>query len=155
MELKEIKAVIDLMTRNGLSEFELEKPDFKIRVKKGAGDYVVTAAPVPVMAAPAHAVPVPVPAAATSPVSAPPLDSNSKTIDSPMVGTFYRSPAPDSPAYVEVGKEVGPETVVCIIEAMKVMNEIKAEVAGVITEICAESGKPVEFGKPLFRVRPL
>jgi acetyl-CoA carboxylase biotin carboxyl carrier protein len=152
MELKEIKAVIDLMTRNGLSEFELEKPDFKIRVKKGGGDYVVSAAPVPVMAAP-------LPVAATLPVAAPasiaPADTNFKTIDSPMVGTFYRSPAPDSPSYVEVGKEVGPETVVCIIEAMKVMNEIKAEVAGVITEICAEGGKPVEFGKPLFRFRPL
>jgi acetyl-CoA carboxylase biotin carboxyl carrier protein len=71
-----------------------------------------------------------------------------------MVGTFYAAPAPDSPAYVDVGTVVNAETVVCIIEAMKVMNEIKAELSGTITEILAESGKPVEFGKPLFRIRP-
>ena len=76
------------------------------------------------------------------------------TINSPMVGTFYGSPAPDAPAYVSVGSAVTPESVVCIIEAMKVMNEIKAEMSGTITEILAESGKPVEFGKPLFRIRP-
>jgi acetyl-CoA carboxylase biotin carboxyl carrier protein len=71
-----------------------------------------------------------------------------------MIGTFYRSPSPESAAYVEVGTEVGPETVVCIIEAMKVMNEIKAETKGVITQILIENGKPVEFGQPLFKVRP-
>jgi acetyl-CoA carboxylase biotin carboxyl carrier protein len=71
-----------------------------------------------------------------------------------MVGTFYRSPSPDSPPYIEVGASVTADTVVCIIEAMKVMNEIKAEVSGVITDVLAESGKPVEFGKPLFRVKP-
>jgi acetyl-CoA carboxylase biotin carboxyl carrier protein len=72
-----------------------------------------------------------------------------------MVGTFYRAPSPESTSYVEIGQEVNEETVVCIIEAMKVMNEIKAEIKGVVTEVLAESGKPVEFGKPLFRVRPL
>jgi acetyl-CoA carboxylase biotin carboxyl carrier protein len=71
-----------------------------------------------------------------------------------MIGTFYRSPSPESAAYVEVGAEVGPDTVVCIIEAMKVMNEIKAEVRGVITQVLMENGKPVEFGQPLFKVRP-
>lgn len=152
MDLKEIKAVIDLMTRNGLSEFELEKPEFKIRVKKGSqpGEVILSTpqqmsyTPAPV----AHSAPAPVAAAA------PVTESLGLSINSPMVGTFYRSPSPDSPSYVEVGKEVGPETVVCIIEAMKVMNEIKAEVKGVITEVLAESGKPVEFGKPLFKVRP-
>lgn len=155
MELKEIKAVIDLMTRNGLAEFELEKPEFKIRVKKGAqpGEYVASA-PLPTYAAPA-AIPS-APAASHAPTAAAPVaESAGATIDSPMVGTFYRSPSPDAAPYVEIGKEVGPETVVCIIEAMKVMNEIKAEVKGVITEILAESGKPVEFGKPLFKIRPL
>ncbi|NBS80021.1 acetyl-CoA carboxylase biotin carboxyl carrier protein, partial [bacterium] len=76
------------------------------------------------------------------------------SINSPMVGTFYASPAPDAPPYVSVGTAVTPESVVCIIEAMKVMNEIKAEMSGTITEILVESGKPVEFGKPLFRIRP-
>jgi acetyl-CoA carboxylase biotin carboxyl carrier protein len=151
MELKEIKAVIDLMTRNGLAEFELEKPEFKIRVKKGGqpGEYVMTAPSAPV----SYAAPAPVAAPAVPSAPAPVVESG-VTINSPMVGTFYRSPSPDSPSYAEVGKEVGPDTVVCIIEAMKVMNEIKAEVKGVITEILAENGKPVEFGKPLFKVRP-
>ncbi|HTH48637.1 MAG TPA: biotin/lipoyl-containing protein, partial [Candidatus Limnocylindria bacterium] len=76
-------------------------------------------------------------------------------IKSPMIGTLYRSPSPDSAAYVEVGTEVGPDTVVCIIEAMKVMNEIKAEARGIITEILAENAKPVEFGQALFRIRPI
>jgi acetyl-CoA carboxylase biotin carboxyl carrier protein len=72
-----------------------------------------------------------------------------------MIGTFYRSPSPDSAAYAEIGTEVGPDTVVCIIEAMKVMNEIKAEVRGVITQVLIENAKPVEFGQPLFKIRPL
>jgi len=141
------------MTRNGLSEFELEKPEFKIRVKKGGQpvDMIVSSAPQQINYSPAPVAPAaPAPAAVAAPV----VESSGLSINSPMVGTFYRSPSPDSPSYVEVGKEVGPETVVCIIEAMKVMNEIKAEVKGVITEVLAESGKPVEFGKPLFKVRP-
>jgi acetyl-CoA carboxylase biotin carboxyl carrier protein len=75
-------------------------------------------------------------------------------IKSPMIGTFYRSPSPESGSYVEIGTEVNPETVVCIIEAMKVMNEIKAELKGTITQVLVENAKPVEFGQPLFRVRP-
>jgi acetyl-CoA carboxylase biotin carboxyl carrier protein len=152
MDLKEIKSIIDLMTKNQLSEFELEKPDFKIRVKKGSGveHGVVAMSPVPMMApmnAPA-AGGAPAPAASAVPAG------NFKDIVSPMVGTFYQSPSPDSKPYVNVGQEVNEETVVCIIEAMKVMNEIKAEIKGVVTEVLAENGKPVEFGKPLFRVRP-
>jgi acetyl-CoA carboxylase biotin carboxyl carrier protein len=91
-------------------------------------------------------------AAAASPA---PVASNDAEIKSPMIGTFYRSPSPESGPYVDVGSEVGPDTVVCIIEAMKVMNEIKAEARGVITQIVAENSKPVEFGQPLFKIRPL
>jgi acetyl-CoA carboxylase biotin carboxyl carrier protein len=166
MDLKEIKLVIDLMTKNGLSEFELEKGDFKLRVKRGpsgewststtptAGPQVVhhhapVAAFVPVAAAPATAA---APLAVPAPGAAAP--SNLPQIVSPMVGTFYLSPSPDSPPYVSVGQEVQEDTVVCIIEAMKVMNEIKAETRGVIVEVLAQNGKPVEFGKPLFAVRP-
>jgi len=163
MDLKEIKAVIDLMTRNGLTEFELEKGDFKIKVKRGpTGEWITSAAPAPAAASQVHhhhAAPVTaVPVAATTasapavPVPAAPAGGQ---IVSPMVGTFYRSPSPDSPAYVEPGQEVNEDTVVCIIEAMKVMNEIKAEVRGVIVEVLAQNGKPVEFGKPLFSIRPL
>jgi acetyl-CoA carboxylase biotin carboxyl carrier protein len=155
MDLKEIKAIIDLMTRNGLSEFELEKGEVKLRVKRGpSGEWTSTS--IPVASAPAaptvspvlsHALP---PSAPAAPTTAPVAGSQ---IVSPMVGTFYRSPSPDSPPYIEVGQEVKEDTVVCIIEAMKVMNEIKAEVAGVISEVLAQNGKPVEFGKALFAVR--
>lgn len=159
MDLKEIKAVIDLMTKNGLSEFELEKSDFKIRVKRGAGDELGSVMVTPAPALASHTlsqVVNPAPIAASAPMlSAPAPAAGAKEIVSPMVGTFYRAPSPDSAHYVEIGQEVNEETVVCIIEAMKVMNEIKAEVKGVITEVLMENGKPVEFGKPLFRVRPL
>ena len=155
MDLKEIKAIIDLMTRNGLSEFELEKGDVKLRVKRGpSGEWtssVAPAAPIATASSPTPGHSLAAPAAAPSaPASAP---STGAQIVSPMVGTFYRSPSPDSAPYIEIGQEVKEDTVVCIIEAMKVMNEIKAEVAGTILEVLAQNGKPVEFGKPLFAVR--
>lgn len=149
MELKDIKALIDLMKKNGLSVFKMEKEGFKITLKKGDGfQPVVSTAHAPVqMIAPA-ALP-----AASSEASAPTPSAPHKEIVSPMVGTFYEAASPESPRYVEVGQEVVEETVVCIIEAMKVMNEIKAETRGVIAEILAENGKPVQFGQPLFRLK--
>ncbi len=93
-------------------------------------------------------------AAAAAPVAAPAVNTGEIDIKSPMIGTFYRSPSPEAQAYIEIGSEVGPESVVCIIEAMKVMNEIKSEVKGVVTQILVENGKPVEFGQPLYKVRP-
>jgi acetyl-CoA carboxylase biotin carboxyl carrier protein len=160
VELKEIKGIIDLMTKNGLTEFELEKADFKIRVKRGpGGEFIPMITPHnPAPVATPIAVPLPTPVAtpvASLPAASAPATDNSPSINSPMVGTFYSSPAPGSPSYVEVGKEVTEDTVVCIIEAMKVMNEIKAEMRGVITAVLVENGKPVEFGTPLFKVRPL
>lgn len=155
VDLKDIKAIIDLMKKNSVSEFELEKQDFKIRLKRGAngnsagGSYeeapvVAYVAPPPALgAAPTGAAPAP----------AAPVTSDLE-IKSPMIGTFYRSPSPESGSYVEVGAEVNPDTVVCIIEAMKVMNEIKAEAKGVITQVLIENAKPVEFGQPLFKLRP-
>lgn len=152
MELKDIKAVIDLMKKNDLSVFEMEKDGFKLKLQKGAGDQTVFAAPPVAPAAQA-------PASAESPAAAVPAAPSAeqggalKDILSPMVGTFYRASSPESPPFVDVGKEVTEETVVCIIEAMKVMNEIKAETKGVIAEVVAEGGKPVQFGQVLFRVR--
>lgn len=155
MDLKDIKAIIDLMKKNSVSEFELEKQDFKIRLKRGmsggggsVGNYEEAAALnyAQAMNAPPPAVTVAAPAL---PPGIPELD-----IKSPMIGTFYRSPSPESAPYIEVGVEVNPETVVCIIEAMKVMNEIKAEAKGVITQVMVENAKPVEFGQPLFKIRP-
>ena len=155
MDLKDIKAIIDLMKKNSVSEFELEKQDFKIRLKRGMNGGGVMGAQLeegqPVMYAPA---PMALPAAA-APAAAPATPAAVEPeIKSPMIGTFYRSPSPESAPYVEIGAEVNPDTVVCIIEAMKVMNEIKAEVKGVITQVLVENAKPVEFGQPLFKVRP-
>jgi acetyl-CoA carboxylase biotin carboxyl carrier protein len=154
VDLKDIKAIIDLMKKNSVTEFELEKQDFKIRLKRGqngSGASVSYDDPPAAALAPSGGIPAlaPVPAAAPQ-VPA----SNEVEIKSPMIGTFYRAPSPESAPYVEVGTEVSPETVVCIIEAMKVMNEIKAEAKGVITQAMVENAKPVEFGQPLFKIRP-
>ncbi len=157
MELKDIKAIIDLMKKNSITEFELEEKDSKLRLKRGLsgvasaaqGDDLLQMVPAPV-AAPLALPIAPVAAMAPSPT----VNSGEIDIKSPMIGTFYRSPSPESASYVEVGTEVNADTVVSIIEAMKVMNEIKAEVKGVITQILVENGKPVEFGQPMFKVRP-
>lgn len=150
MELKDIKAVIDLMKKNDLSVFEMEKDGFKLKLQKGAGEQTVFTAPSPAAAMPASAT-----SAAPSPATTAAAERSAalRDIVSPMVGTFYRAGSPESPPFVDVGKEVTEETVVCIIEAMKVMNEIKAEAKGVIAEVVAESGKPVQFGQVLFRVK--
>jgi acetyl-CoA carboxylase biotin carboxyl carrier protein len=156
MDLEQIKAVIAMMKENDLTEFSMENNGLKIRIKRGPEGFqqTVTVAPPPAVAAPTA------PAVVASPVvqpAAPAVEApvpGLKHITSPMVGTFYRSPAPDAPHYVEVGQEVDEETVVCIIEAMKVMNEIKAEMKGVVTEALVENAKPVEFGQKLFAVRP-
>ena len=154
MDLKDIKAIIDLMKKNAVSEFELEKQDFKIRLKRGANGGAAAAAyeeaPVVTYVQTPPAIPAP---AASVQTPAPPA-TNEVEIKSPMIGTFYRAPSPESAPYVEVGTEVNPDTVVCIIEAMKVMNEIKAEAKGTITQVMVENAKPVEFGQPLFKLRP-
>lgn len=153
MDLKDIKAIIDLMKKNSISEFELEKQEFKIRLKRGNlnGPAAYDESPgVPQYATAAPVAALPAPAAA--PVSPTAGDAE---IKSPMIGTLYRSPSPEAAPYVDIGTEVGPDTVVCIIEAMKVMNEIKAETRGIITAVVAENSKPVEFGQALFKIRPL
>lgn len=156
VELKDIKAIIDLMRKNDLSVFEMEKDGFKLKLQKGGLDAPAGAAPIVVPAiAPAvtaQAAPLPAAAAEQAPAAAS-EKAAVKEITSPMVGTFYRSSSPDAPPFVEVGQMVTEETVVGIIEAMKVMNEIKADMSGTIAEIVAENGKPVQFGQALFRVR--
>ena len=155
MDIKEIKAVIDLCKKQDVAEFELETKDFKIKLKRGNEtpgpvnyqEAIHPVAPPPHASGPEAAQPAVAPAAA-------PADAGAE-IRSPMIGTFYRAPSPESANYIEVGQKVDPETVVCLIEAMKVMNEIKAEVAGVITEVLVENAKPVEFDQPMFRIRPL
>lgn len=156
MDLKDIKAIIDLMKKNSVSEFELERQDFKIRLKRGGAAVAlpqIEESPVTI-ALPNG--PQQVGAGAQAAVTtAPQVASGEAEIKSPMIGTFYQAPSPESANYCEIGTEVNPDTVVCIIEAMKVMNEIKAEVRGVITAILVENAKPVEFGQPLYRIRPL
>ena len=152
MDLKDIKAIIDLMKKNSVSEFELEKEGFKIRLKRGSS--IVAPLEEQVISAPMTVLTngIVAPAQPSLPQATP--TSTDLDIKSPMIGTFYRAPSPESAPYVEVGTEVNPDTVVCIIEAMKVMNEIKAEAKGVVTEAVVENAKPVEFGQPLFRIRP-
>ena len=154
MDLKDIKAIIDLMRKNSVSEFELEKQDFKIRLKRGTNGGGATVstnveeAPNLSYMQPQLAVAAVPPAQSVAPVT------NELEIKSPMIGTFYRAPSPEAASYIEVGAEVNPDTVVCIIEAMKVMNEIKAEAKGIITQVMVDNAKPVEFGQPLFKLRP-
>jgi acetyl-CoA carboxylase biotin carboxyl carrier protein len=149
MKIEEIKTIIKLMSENDLTEFKIEAEDMHLCLKRGGqlpGSQIIIPAAAPVPAA----APAPVaPAAAPAP-AAPAVSANRTTVDAPIVGTFYRSPSPDAPAFVKVGDTVSADTTVCIIEAMKVMNEIKAEKSGVIKEILVENGQPVEYGQPIF-----
>ncbi|MEI6715931.1 MAG: acetyl-CoA carboxylase biotin carboxyl carrier protein [Verrucomicrobiota bacterium] len=152
MELKDIKELIALIRKNDLSEFSLEQEGFKITLKRGA-EYtpVISTAhslPAAPVALPA-AVGAPAPAAAPAAAAA----QDGKDIPSPMVGTFYAAASPESSPFVAIGQQVTADTTICIIEAMKVMNEIKAETSGTIVEILAENGKPVQYGQALFRIR--
>ena len=156
MDLNKIKQVVDLMKKSDLSEFEIQDQEFKLRIKRdvagrtpAAPAAAPVAAPVAPVAAPAAA-PV---AAAPAPAAPAAADPNVKVITSPMVGTFYATPSPDSPNFVAIGSAVKADTVVCIIEAMKVMNEIQSELSGTIVECLVASGTSVEFGQPLFRVK--
>jgi len=166
-DLAHIREIVGLMADNDLSYFHFEQKESKLEIRRGsdfaaAGDLlkhlpVPAAAPVAVAAAPAAAAPVaaaPAPAAATAaPAAAAPSGPAGPTINSPMVGTFYRSAAPGEKSFVNVGDQVDENTTVCIIEAMKVMNEIKAEARGTVARILAEDGKPVQYGQPLFELK--
>ncbi len=154
MDIKEIRSLIDLMKKNGVAVFKMEKEGFKITLKTsgapGSPQYISTQ-PLVQWSEPAAQPSAITDAAPAAPVAAP--ASGGIEVKSPMVGTFYGSPSPESPAFISVGQEITPDTVVCIIEAMKVMNEVKSEVSGTVTEICAENGKPVQFGQALFRLK--
>ena len=142
------------MKKSDLSEFEIQDQEFKLRIKRDLPGRVAAPAPAAPAPAPVAAAPAAPVAAAPAPVAAAPAaDPNVKVITSPMVGTFYATPSPDSPNFVAIGSTVKADTVVCIIEAMKVMNEIQSELAGTIVECLVASGTSVEFGQPLFRVK--
>jgi len=152
VDLQEIRRIVELMNEHDLTLFDLSKKDFHLKLKKGpdADDLRGLLASLPAAApAPVGAVAVAQPAAAAP--SAPVAEGSE--ITSPMVGTFYRKPAPDAPSFVDVGTTVSEGQTLCIIEAMKVMNEIKAEQSGTICAVVAEDGKPVQFGDVLFRIK--
>ncbi len=145
MKINEISEVAELMVKHELTEFLIESEGLKLSLKRGGKPVAMAAAPVyqppPAAAAPAAAPAAPAPAAAPA-----------KNIPSPIIGTFYAAPGPDQPPFVKVGDDVNDETVVCIIEAMKVMNEIKAGMSGRIKKVLVQNAKPVEFGQPLFEI---
>ena len=151
MNVKEIKEMISLMNENNLLELEIEKDDMRIKLKKGSshGQDAVPA-PVYIERQPIAEHQSQSQEQARKEISA----SNKLEIKAPMVGTFYRSPSPEAPAFVEVNQEITPGQVICIIEAMKLMNEIKSEVKGKIFEILVDNAEPVEFGQPLFLIEP-
>lgn len=151
-DLKKVKELIELMIENDLVEVEIAEGDSKIHLKRpGHSQAPAAIAPIPIIA-PAAAMPA-APVAQPRPPQEQAVD-NLVNIISPIVGTFYSAPSPDSEPYIKVGDHVTPDTVVCIVEAMKVMNEIKAEKAGTIEKIMVSNGQAVEFGQPLFKIRP-
>lgn len=152
MEIKDIKRIVEMMKDNDLTEFAMKDNEFELTMKRGSNEppqVVYASAP-----AAAPMAPAPAAAPAAAPATAGSDDDGLIEIPSPIVGTFYRKPAPDADNFVSVGSEVSEDTVVCIVEAMKVMNEIKADVKGVIKKILVDDASPVQYGQPLFLVEP-
>ena len=163
INMNELRELVTLITKNDLTHFELEREGFHVKVSRGPHAEGVAPLAAGPSAAPeklsagvaAQNVPTAPPHPGAQAEEAASEDQDLHIITSPIIGTFYRSPSPESASYVEVGTEVNQDTVVCLIEAMKVMNEIKAEVRGVVTQVMVENAKPVEFGQPLFKIRPI
>ena len=159
MDLKEIQNLIKFVAKSGASEVKLETGDVKITIKTGSDTETQIVQQVPVAAAPQVVVPTPQPVAQEAPApaaAATPVEDDSKyiTIKSPIIGTFYRKPSPDKPQFVEVGQSISEGDVLCIIEAMKLFNEIESEVSGKIVKVLVDDSTPVEFDQPLFLVDP-
>jgi acetyl-CoA carboxylase biotin carboxyl carrier protein len=146
MDLRKLKKLIDLVQESGIAELEITEGEEKVKIVKGGAVNVSSAAAAPAPLAEARPA---LPAAAAAPVQPPPSPEG-PVVKAPMVGTFYRSPSPDAKPYVEVGQTVKEGETICIIEAMKLMNEIEADASGVVKAILVENGQPVEYGQPLF-----
>ena len=164
MDLKQIKQIIDLMKRSELTEFSVEEEGFKLKIRRGANGLPIVSStrgsnpPFTPFDAPAPGAPTPSAAASTPPIpvaapGAPAEEAGITYVKSPMVGTFYRAPSPENKPFADVGTKVIESNVVCIIEAMKIMNEIQAETKGTIVEVLVENGQPVEYGQRLFKVK--
>ncbi len=159
MDLKEIQSLIKFVSKSGVNEVKLELEDFKITIKTGSGNSettIVHQAPMAMPQAPIGVVPIATPVAAAASEDKSEADEDSKyiTITSPIIGTFYRKSSPDKPNFIEIGDTVHSESIVCIIEAMKLFNEIESEVSGKIVKVLVDDATPVEFGQPLFLVDP-
>lgn len=154
MDLEQIERLLEIVADSGMAEVEVEDEDLRVLVRAQVPD----AGPTSVIAAPAAATPAPSPApesnVGTAEEVSPPPTTNGEVVNAPIVGTFYRAPNPDADSFVEVGDTVAVGDVLCIIEAMKLMNEINCEVAGVVREILVENAEPVEFDQPLFVIEP-
>ena len=159
-KIQEIREIIKLVDASTIDEFVYEADGSKVKLKKNGGAVevvapkAVAAAPTPVVEQPKPAAPAAAPVKEEAPAAPVANDADLHKITSPMVGTFYQAPNPDSPAYVKVGDKVGEETIVCIVEAMKLFNEIEAEIKGEIVEVLVKDGQLVEYGQPLFLVKP-
>ncbi len=150
LDLDQLKAILETLAQGDVSEFEYE--DEKVRLKIGRGARVITAEPVQHPSGGPVSYPPP-PSLHLGGAPASPVDDGSVFVTCPFVGTFYRAPSPDAPNFVEIGSVIREGQTLCIVEAMKIMNEIEADVAGTIVEVLSENGKPVEFGQKLFRVK--
>ncbi len=148
MDLRKLKKLIDLVQESGIAELEITEGEEKVKIVKGGTVSVAQAMPAPAPSA-VHAAPA-APAATPAAEAAPAVEGH--VVKAPMVGTFYRSPSPDAKAFVEVGQQIKEGDVICIIEAMKLMNEIDADAAGTVKAILVENGQPVEYGQPLFLI---
>ena len=152
MDIRKVKKLIELLEESGIEELEICEGEESVRISRGSRH---PAAPAHYYAAPQAAAPAPAPAPAAAAETPAPADNtpSGHLVRSPMVGTFYRAPSPDSPPFIETGQKTAKGAVLCIIEAMKVMNEIKAESSGTVIETLVENGENVEYGQPLFRVK--
>ncbi|AEG33542.1 acetyl-CoA carboxylase, biotin carboxyl carrier protein [Thermus thermophilus SG0.5JP17-16] len=166
MTPKELKQILQALVEHGVNELTLETPDYKLTVRRGGEVQVVSVPQVqaPMLAAPPAEVPAPTPPVPAAPAAEPKPQAQTEAQDdcpgcvevrAPIVGTFYRAPAPDAPPYVKEGDRVEKGQVLCIIEAMKLMNEIESEVSGIVKKILVENGEPVEYGQPLFLIQPV
>ena len=158
MNSKEIKELIEFLIEKDVTEFELERGDVKMRIKRGQEVHMVQAPVAPVMAAPVSmAAPVAIPtASAAAPAAAPPTPAEEglHLVKSPIVGTYYEAPSPGAPPFIKPGDHVTAGQVLCIVEAMKLMNEIESDVTGEVVKLLVANGQPVEYGQPLFSIRP-
>jgi acetyl-CoA carboxylase biotin carboxyl carrier protein len=156
MDVEKLKAIVSLLEGTEITRLDYRNGEERLKIRRGHPPvYVAAPQPVPALAAqtpaPAAAAPAPAPAAPATPA---PQEKPGVLVTSPFVGTFYRAPSPEAPAFVEVGQTVRKGQTLCIVEAMKLMNEIEAEVSGRVAECFAQNGQPVEFGEPLFRIEP-